>query len=193
LEYESYIPLALKMIRTIMDQVRTLSAPDVPAYQACFDHVHHHHQRQPSPSAASQSPADSSGPSPAAAAAATIEITHVVVYHLLGDSPVLTPSIVICVSAPHRKDAFVACEWVLEQVKLRVPVWKREWYADGTVFHGRDGEGVEGTGNRPLGGGEPAKRPEMKPVWKENFPAPVNVAMAEAKTTTTTSAQGSQE
>ena len=82
------------------------------------------------------------------------------VYHLLGHSPPLTPSLVICVATPHRKEAFVVCEWLLERVKERVQVWKREWYDDGTRFEGRDGEGVEGLGGRA-----------NKGVWKENFPA----------------------
>lgn len=83
-----------------------------------------------------------------------------VVYHLLGPSPPLTPSIVICVATPHRKEAFVVCEWLLEKVKERVQVWKREWYEDGTQFSGQDGEGSQGVGGRAKGKG----------VWKENFP-----------------------
>ena len=40
------------------------------------------------------------------------------------------------------------CEWLLERVKERVQVWKREWYEDGTCFEGKDGEGVEGRRKR---------------------------------------------
>jgi hypothetical protein len=40
------------------------------------------------------------------------------------------------------------CEWLLERVKERVQVWKREWYEDVTCFGGKDGEGVEGKGNK---------------------------------------------
>jgi molybdopterin synthase catalytic subunit len=40
------------------------------------------------------------------------------------------------VSAPpasaHREEAFAACRYVIEEVKRRVPIWKRESYADGT-------------------------------------------------------------
>jgi len=38
------------------------------------------------------------------------------------------PSIVIAVSSPHRKEAFVACEQILEEVKQKVQIWKREYY-----------------------------------------------------------------
>lgn len=50
------------------------------------------------------------------------------VYHRIGVVPVGEPSIVIAVSSPHRKEAFVACEYILEEVKERVQIWKREYY-----------------------------------------------------------------
>jgi len=51
-----------------------------------------------------------------------------VVYHRLGPVPVGEPSIVIAVSSPHRKEAFVACELILEEVKRKAQIWKREYY-----------------------------------------------------------------
>jgi molybdopterin synthase catalytic subunit len=36
------------------------------------------------------------------------------------------------VSATHRGDAFTACEFIIDEVKRRVPIWKNEHYADGT-------------------------------------------------------------
>ncbi|KAJ7038249.1 molybdenum cofactor synthesis 2 [Mycena alexandri] len=50
------------------------------------------------------------------------------VHHRLGVVPVGEPSIVIAVSAPHRKEAFIACERLLEEVKRSVQIWKREFY-----------------------------------------------------------------
>jgi len=35
------------------------------------------------------------------------------------------------VSAGHRDAAFAACRWIIDEVKTRVPIWKREHYADG--------------------------------------------------------------
>ncbi|KDQ63523.1 hypothetical protein JAAARDRAFT_189089 [Jaapia argillacea MUCL 33604] len=49
-------------------------------------------------------------------------------HHRLGTVPVGEPSIVIAVSSPHRKEAFVACESILEQVKRKAQIWKREFY-----------------------------------------------------------------
>jgi molybdopterin synthase catalytic subunit len=51
-----------------------------------------------------------------------------VVYHRIGVVPVGEPSIIIAVSSPHRKEAFVACEYILEEVKEKVQIWKREFY-----------------------------------------------------------------
>lgn len=50
------------------------------------------------------------------------------IYHRLGTVPVGEPSIVIAVSSPHRKEAFAACERILEDVKEKAQIWKREYY-----------------------------------------------------------------
>ena len=50
------------------------------------------------------------------------------VHHRLGTVPVGEPSIVIAVSSPHRRESFVACEYILEEVKRRAQIWKREFY-----------------------------------------------------------------
>ncbi|KAF8078673.1 molybdenum cofactor synthesis 2 [Lyophyllum atratum] len=50
------------------------------------------------------------------------------VHHRLGNVLVGEPSIVIAVSSPHRKEAFVACEFILEEVKHKAQIWKREYY-----------------------------------------------------------------
>jgi len=51
------------------------------------------------------------------------------IVHRLGTVPVGEPSIVIAVSSPHRKEAFGTCEWILEEVKRKAQIWKREYYA----------------------------------------------------------------
>jgi molybdopterin synthase catalytic subunit len=45
----------------------------------------------------------------------------------LGDA-----SVVVAAAHPHRGEAFDACRFVIEELKARVPIWKRERYADGT-------------------------------------------------------------
>ena len=37
----------------------------------------------------------------------------------------------IGVCAVHRRDAFQACEWIIDEIKERLPIWKKEHYTDG--------------------------------------------------------------
>jgi molybdopterin synthase catalytic subunit len=55
-------------------------------------------------------------------------IMYCAVSHRLGVVPVGEPSIVIAVSSPHRREAFEACEEILEEVKAKAQIWKREYY-----------------------------------------------------------------
>ena len=59
--------------------------------------------------------------------------SRVAVQHRLGLVPVGEASIAIVAAAPHRAEAFAACRYVIEEVKRRLPVWKREMRRDGTV------------------------------------------------------------
>jgi molybdopterin synthase catalytic subunit len=59
--------------------------------------------------------------------------TRVMLQHRLGLIPVGEASIAIAAAAPHRDDAFAACRYVIEQVKKRLPIWKKEMHADGTA------------------------------------------------------------
>lgn len=62
------------------------------------------------------------------------ELHHISMQHRLGEVPVRESSILIAVSSPHRRDAIAACEWLIDELKARVPVWKKEHYADGSVW-----------------------------------------------------------
>lgn len=53
--------------------------------------------------------------------------------HRLGVVPVAEPSVIIGVSTPHRSAAFEACRFLIDQLKVQVPIWKREHYADGST------------------------------------------------------------
>ncbi|HEY2510043.1 MAG TPA: molybdenum cofactor biosynthesis protein MoaE [Polyangiaceae bacterium] len=58
---------------------------------------------------------------------------RVALRHRVGLVPVGAASIGIAVAAPHRAEAFAACRYVIEAVKERVPVWKKELRDDGTA------------------------------------------------------------
>ena len=53
------------------------------------------------------------------------------ILHRLGNVPVGEASVAIAASAPHRREAFAAAEWLMEQIKRDVPIWKREEDAAG--------------------------------------------------------------
>ena len=57
---------------------------------------------------------------------------RIAVRHRLGTIPVGEASIAIAVAAPHRAQAFEACRYVIEEVKRRVPIWKKELRVDGS-------------------------------------------------------------
>jgi molybdopterin synthase catalytic subunit len=46
-------------------------------------------------------------------------------------------SVVIAVSAPHRRDALAACKDAIDELKERVPLWKKEVYSGGEEWIGR--------------------------------------------------------
>lgn len=56
----------------------------------------------------------------------------VVCEHRTGTLALGEASVVIAAAHPHRAPAFDACRYVIEQIKVRVPIWKREHYVDGT-------------------------------------------------------------
>ena len=53
--------------------------------------------------------------------------------HRVGMLEVGEAAVAIVASSAHREAAFTACRFVIDEVKRRVPIWKREYYADGTV------------------------------------------------------------
>lgn len=59
--------------------------------------------------------------------------------HRLGEVPPTEASVVVVVASHHRGPAFDACRWVMDELKRRVPIWKKERYDDGGA------EWVEGT------------------------------------------------
>jgi molybdopterin synthase catalytic subunit len=71
------------------------------------------------------------------------DISHVGIVHRTGKLEIGETSVVIAVSAPHRRAAFEACEWAIRELKRTVPIWKKEVFEDGEVW-------VEGSGAGPL-------------------------------------------
>jgi len=58
--------------------------------------------------------------------------THIVIEHRTGYVALGQASVAIAVAHAHRAPAMDASRWIIEQLKVRVPIWKREHYVDGT-------------------------------------------------------------
>jgi MoaE-MoaD fusion protein len=65
------------------------------------------------------------------------ELCEVAVTHRVGHCEVGDVSVAIAVSAPHRHDALAACRDVIDELKERVPLWKKELYEGGEEWIGR--------------------------------------------------------
>ena len=68
--------------------------------------------------------------------AAELPGVRVAVHHRTGSLDVGDAAVVCAASAPHRAEAFDACRRVIDRVKARVPIWKREHGPDGPYWVG---------------------------------------------------------
>jgi molybdopterin synthase catalytic subunit len=93
LEYEAYVPMALKVLAGIVEEAAALFG----------------------------------GP-------------EIRVAHRLGRLDIGETSVVVSVAAAHRKEALAACAYVIDALKERVPIWKKEFGDDGTFW-------IEGPGS----------------------------------------------
>jgi molybdopterin synthase catalytic subunit len=58
-------------------------------------------------------------------------ILHAACVHRTGRLEIGALAVVVCVSSAHRDAAFEACRFIIDEVKSRVPIWKKEFFADG--------------------------------------------------------------
>jgi len=56
---------------------------------------------------------------------------EIAVVHRTGDLRIGEISVAVAVAAPHRGAAFDACEYVIDELKQRAPIWKKEHYTGG--------------------------------------------------------------
>ncbi len=57
---------------------------------------------------------------------------RVAIVHRVGELAVGDIAVAVCAASPHRAAAFDACEYVIDAVKARAAIWKKERYADGS-------------------------------------------------------------
>ena len=68
---------------------------------------------------------------------ARYELTAIAIHHRIGRVTIGETSVVIAVSAAHRQDALAACKDAIDELKERVPLWKKEVYEGGEEWIGR--------------------------------------------------------
>jgi MoaE-MoaD fusion protein len=61
-------------------------------------------------------------------------ILDLTIMHRTGTLQVGEISVVIAVAASHRGEAFDACEWLIDELKHTVPIWKKEVYTEGEAW-----------------------------------------------------------
>jgi len=66
------------------------------------------------------------------------QIRDVALVHRLGRLEIGETSVLIAVASAHRAASFDACRWLIDTLKRTVPIWKKEYFADGAVW--ADGE-----------------------------------------------------
>jgi molybdopterin synthase catalytic subunit len=61
-------------------------------------------------------------------------IHRIALVHRLGRLEIGETSVFIAISSPHRGAAFDACRLAIDTLKRTVPIWKKEYFADGAVW-----------------------------------------------------------
>ena len=62
------------------------------------------------------------------------QIRDVAIVHRLGRLEIGETSVLIVAASAHRGAAFDACRWLIDTLKRTVPIWKKEYFEDGTVW-----------------------------------------------------------
>jgi molybdopterin synthase catalytic subunit len=74
--------------------------------------------------------------------------------HRTGRLEVGDAAVAVVAASAHRDEAFIACRHVIEELKRRVPIWKREYFADGSVEwvgSGAAGQDISGAAGQRCG------------------------------------------
>lgn len=70
----------------------------------------------------------------AAEAAERFGLLTVLAHHRVGVLAIGEAAVVVVVASPHRAAAFDGCRYIIEELKQRVPIWKKEVFIDGTEW-----------------------------------------------------------
>ena len=70
----------------------------------------------------------------ASEALSKFQVRDVAIVHRLGRLQIGETSVLIAVASAHRAAAFDACRWLIDTLKRKVPIWKKEYFEDGAVW-----------------------------------------------------------
>jgi molybdopterin synthase catalytic subunit len=59
-------------------------------------------------------------------------VTRTIIHHRIGKLRVGEISVLIAIGAPHRGEAFAACQYTIDTLKHQAPIWKKEHWSDGS-------------------------------------------------------------
>lgn len=62
------------------------------------------------------------------------EITKLAIHHFEGELKIGEIPVIIAASSPHRKNCIAACQFAIDELKKTVPIWKKEFFEDGSVW-----------------------------------------------------------
>ena len=62
------------------------------------------------------------------------KVKHIAIHHRSGILQIGEIPVIIAVSSAHRKEAFLACEFCIDELKRTVPIWKKEIFKDGEIW-----------------------------------------------------------
>ncbi len=61
-------------------------------------------------------------------------LEDIALYHRTGKLKVGEVSLVVAVAAPHRREAFEACQYAVDRLKEKAPIWKKEVWEGGSAW-----------------------------------------------------------
>lgn len=60
------------------------------------------------------------------------DVNRIAIHHRIGRLQVGEISVLVAVGCPHRGEAFAACQYAIDTLKHNAPIWKKEYWADGS-------------------------------------------------------------
>lgn len=86
-------------------------------------------------------------------------VDRVAIVHRIGKLEIGEASVGIAVASPHRREAFLACQYAIDRLKQIVPIWKKEVWEDGEAWIGWEGDSAPAGLAAPSGDGDtPGRR-----------------------------------